>query len=132
MIVTPDTNVLVRLLTRDQEAQFQEALWLFEHALIYIPATITLETEWVLRHAYAFAPTQIAQAFRKLFGLRNVDLEKPLQIDMALQWYEQGLDFADALHVANMDAKGRFATFDQQLIRRAEAVTNKTVGGIRP
>ncbi|HSH01815.1 MAG TPA: type II toxin-antitoxin system VapC family toxin [Anaerolineae bacterium] len=118
-------------MTKDDIKQYQEAFWLFENALIYIPVTIILETEWVLRYAYDFAPTEIAGALRKLFGLRNVDLEKPLQVDVALNWYEQGLDFADALHVAIMDRNGRFVTFDQKLIKVAEQVSDKQVTAIR-
>ncbi|MCP5410517.1 MAG: PIN domain-containing protein, partial [Chromatiaceae bacterium] len=47
-----DTNVLVRLLTRDDEAQFRKALKLFQQEEIFIPKTVFLETEWVLRYAY--------------------------------------------------------------------------------
>ena len=63
----------------------------------FIPDTVMLETEWVLRHAYGFSSVAIYNAFTKLCGLPNVALPIPYRMMMALQWYSDGMDFADAL-----------------------------------
>ncbi len=49
-----DTNVIVRLLTQDDELQYQKSLEIFQMKNIFIPDTVILETEWVLRFAYKF------------------------------------------------------------------------------
>ncbi|MDW7774625.1 MAG: PIN domain-containing protein [Desulfobulbaceae bacterium] len=64
-MIAVDTNVLVRLLTHDDEKQFQKAASLFAENDIFIAATAILETEWVLRYAYKFAPEAILDAFTK-------------------------------------------------------------------
>ena len=59
----------------------------------FIPDTVMLETEWVLRHAYGFSSVAIYNAFTKLCGLPNVALPIPYRMMMALQWYSDGMDF---------------------------------------
>jgi predicted nucleic-acid-binding protein len=126
-MVTPDTNVLVCLLTEDDEAQYQRAYKLFQNEQILILSTVLLETEWVLRYAYEFQPEQIVTAVRLLAGLANVELDQPLTIAEALNWHEQGLDFADALHVAKAKGSDRFVTFDKKLVAKAENLTGLEV-----
>jgi predicted nucleic acid-binding protein len=52
-------------------------------------------------------------------------------IARALDWCGQGLDFADALHLASSGRAEAFATFDRALRRRARAVTG-TVPVVAP
>lgn len=99
-MVTVDTNVLVRLLTRDQEDEFQRAYRVFQNHVVFIPTTVVLETEWVLRFAYGFSPEKVIAALRGCFGLPRVELEEPIRVSLALCCHETGLDFADALHLA--------------------------------
>jgi predicted nucleic-acid-binding protein len=62
-VTAVDTNVIVRLLTRDDEAQFQKARKIFSSHDVFIPNTVLMETEWVLRFAYRFEPTEISMSF---------------------------------------------------------------------
>ncbi|QYZ68031.1 MAG: hypothetical protein OI74_10420 [Gammaproteobacteria bacterium (ex Lamellibrachia satsuma)] len=113
-----DTNVVVRLLTRDDESQYQTALSLFDGNQIFIPNTVILELEWVLRFAYRFKPAQIADALEKLAGLEQVTIDRPDDLSLALQGLRNNMDFADALHLAiSATTTRQFATFDQKLIR---------------
>jgi len=122
-VVAIDTNVIVRLLTRDDEEQFQKASTLFSKHDVFIPETVILETEWVLRYAYNFEPTAICEAFIKTFGLPNVKIQRPDIVAQAIDLARQGLDFADALHLtASRDCK-HFATFDNALIKKAKGLT---------
>jgi len=103
-VIAVDTNILVRFLTGDDKQQFKKALTLFESHDICIPDTVILESEWVLRYAYNFTPDAICRALTKLFGLPNVHLTNPILISQALQWHEQGLDFADAMKIHCFEA----------------------------
>ena len=68
-MISVDTNVLVRLLTNDDPAQARRAARIMEKEDIFIPKTVLLETEWVLRHAYKIERSNILTAFRTLLGL---------------------------------------------------------------
>jgi predicted nucleic-acid-binding protein len=114
-----DTNVLVRLLTGDDADQTKRVAALFKKETIFIPKTALLETEWVLRRLYRLNSMVIVSAFRKLSGLGNVEIEQPLVVTQALQWCADGMDFADALHLASSRNSSKFATFDEQLKKSA-------------
>jgi predicted nucleic-acid-binding protein len=114
-----DTNVLVRLLTGDDVEQTKRVAALFTKEAIYIPKTVLLETEWVLRRLYKLNRKAVTNAFRKVAGLANVEIENPLVITQALQWCDDGMDFADALHLASSRGGAKFATFDVQLKKSA-------------
>ena len=49
-----DTDVVVRHLTNDDEAQAARARRLIERHDVFLPLTVLLEAEWVLRCVYAF------------------------------------------------------------------------------
>lgn len=100
-MVSADTNVIVRLLVGDDKSQSEKAKRLFEREEIFIPTTVVLECEWILRYAYHFEPTRIAHAFQALFGLPNVTLQEQAVIADAIAWHQQGMDFADALNHEN-------------------------------
>ena len=83
-----------------------------------------LESEWVLRFSYELSPKVIFQALRNILGLPNVTVEQPSEIAEALDGFERGLDFADALHLAGSRRAGRFASFDKTLIKQSEKLTD--------
>jgi predicted nucleic-acid-binding protein len=115
-VISVDTNVIVRLLTGDDQSQFKRAKALFEKVTIVITTTVILESEWVLRYAYNYEQSEITNAFKALFGLPDVNLQEPLVMSNAIEWYQQGMDFTDAIHLAkSQDAEG-FVTFDKKLI----------------
>ena len=126
-MIAVDTNVLVRLIAADDPGQLALARSLFEHESIFIPKTVLLETEWVLRSAYRVAPDVLAAAIRRLLGLSNVTLEGGATVGRALDWYDSGFDFADALHLASCGPATGFATFDRMLARRARSIRSAPV-----
>lgn len=121
-MIAIDTNILVRFFTQDDPAQYQKSVHIFTNEDIFIPDTVVLETEWVLRYAYNYEPAQITNAFRKLFGLPNVNTKDADTLALALSWHEAGLDFADALHLAQAAHCEHMLTFDQRFVKRAEAL----------
>ena len=122
-MVAVDTNIIVRFLTQDEKLQYQKSLEIFQTQNVFIPDTVILETEWVLRFAYKFEPVEICEALRKLFGLPNVHLNNTKLVAQSLQWHEAGLDFADAFHLANSQNQTQFYTFDEKFIKRAKGLT---------
>lgn len=117
-----DTNVVVRLLTNDDPAQARRAAAVFVDDDIFIPVTVLLETEWVLRYAYGLDRFAILRGLRGVLGLPQVRPQDPVRIAIALDWYEHGLDFGDALHLAASRHAERFVTFDLKFARRAKAL----------
>jgi predicted nucleic-acid-binding protein len=122
-MVAVDTNIVVRLLTQDDDEQYARSLKLFQGHDIFIPDTVLLETAWVLRGAYQFQPSVICAAFRSLLGLPNVQVTNGELAAQALQWHEEGLDFADALHLAQCQTCSVLYTFDVKLVSRANGLT---------
>ena len=117
-----DTNVVVRFLINDQAVQHQRAIALFRKHDLWLPKTVLLETEWVLRTVFDFTGEEIGTALRNLLGLPNVRCEDGPAVAMALDGLAAGLDFADALHLSGCQAAGAdegFATFDARFVKRA-------------
>lgn len=121
-MVGVDTNVLVRFLTRDDEVQFQAGLRLFSSETVFIPDTVVLETEWVLRAAYDLEPSVVCEALRRVFGLPNVRLANGQRLARAIDWHELGLDFADSLHLASCQDLDSLRTSDLEFMRRARGL----------
>ena len=119
-MIAVGTNLLVRILTNDDPVQARRAVKILESDNIYIPKTVLLETEWVLRHAYEIGRSNIIIGFQKLLGLPNVNVEDPDSIYQAISWYENKFDFADALHLASSRRCIIFATFDSFFIKKAQ------------
>ena len=114
-----DTNVVVRLLARDHPGQHARATGFFRAGTVWIPITVILETEWVLRSAYRSEPQQIARLLRSLLSVPGIEVESAAAVSEALGWFEQGMDFADALHLAAARRCDGLATFDRDFIKTA-------------
>jgi predicted nucleic-acid-binding protein len=125
-VIAADTNVIVRLLTGDEPRQSDQARRLFEANTIFLPKTVLLEAEWVLRRLYRLDRLPINKALDDLLSLPNVKAEDESLLRQALAWNRDGMDFADALHLAVSRGAERFATFDRRMIKSA-ASTGLTV-----
>jgi predicted nucleic-acid-binding protein len=62
-----DTNVLVRALVRDAAAPGRRAQACLSAQQVYIPVTVILELEWVLRTRYGYSPKAIGDAMIRQF-----------------------------------------------------------------
>jgi predicted nucleic-acid-binding protein len=121
-VIALDTNVVVRFLTRDDPAQAIRARALIETGAAFVPRTVVLETEWVLRAIYRFERDAIAAGLMRLLRLPDLEVEDRPTVARALDWSGQGLDFADALHLASNTHAETFATFDRALRRKARGI----------
>ncbi len=122
-LVSIDTNVIVRFLTEDDQPQFEKAKELIKTNSIFVPITVILETEWVLRFAYKFESKKISKAFSQFFGLPNVIAENAKVLKNAIAWSQAGLEFADALHLAASQEAQSFASFDQRLCKHGSSLS---------
>ena len=120
MKIALDTNVVVRLLVNDDAAQARRARALLATGdEVGVPVTVLLEAEWVLRSAYGFPSPQVMTFLRALLGLPGVSTDNAHEVAAAITACEQGLDFADALHLALSGPAERFYSFDANLRRCA-------------
>ena len=119
-----DTNVLVRFLVRDHEAQFERARRLIKREVgaqekVLISLMVLLETEWVLRSRYAVQKTHIIDAISGLLDATELELEDEPAVEEALYlWKDSAADFADCLIGAHHRRLGcrATATFDARAI----------------
>ena len=120
-LIALDTNILVRCLVADDPAQTPLAMQLLDHpGGAFVSCTVLLETEWVLRAAYGVAREVIHSSLQAICGLSSVRVEKPEQVAQALADFLNGMDFADALHLAIAQAAGaEFHTFDVRCAKAA-------------
>ena len=118
-----DTNLLARLVTNDDPIQAQNVADLIDSsAACFVPITVVLELEWVLRGAYKLPPTAVIQAFEGLMDITQLHLEQEELVRQALEHHRKGLDFADALHLLRSEGCGAFMSFDRSLEQQASAL----------
>ena len=116
-----DTNVLVRYVVQDDTAQLGAAKRLIERFVaegrpIFVPVTVALELEWVLRASFGYVKTDVLQVMSSLLSAAELTFESERALEVALQLYREGsADFADCLHVALATQAGEqpLWTFDR-------------------
>ena len=111
-----DTNVLVRFLVRDDEAQFERAHKLIKREVsagrrVFVNQLVLMETEWVLRSRYAVPKNQIIEAISSLLDASDVQFEdEPATEEALFMWKDTTADFADCLIGAKNRRSGCRAT----------------------
>jgi len=101
-----DTNVLVRYVVEDDAIQLAAAKRLInrcvaEGVTLFIPVTVVLELEWVLRSSFGFAKDEVMLALSNLFSAAELTFESERALEVALQLFrESSVDFADCVHIA--------------------------------
>ena len=113
-----DTNMLVRALVMDNPGQAAIARRLMTEDTVFLSRTVLLETEWVLRSRYNKSRSELLAFFRALLETENTVIETAEAIGHAVDWYAQGADFADALHLA-ASGSAVMHTFDQDFCKSA-------------
>jgi predicted nucleic-acid-binding protein len=122
-----DTNIVIRFLTRDHEALAQRALEIVNTSDVFVPVTVILEAEWVLRDAYEMPRDEVIRELKRFCGLERVTVGAAEAVRRALDYAEQGLDVADALHLAQAIECEAFVTFDKPLARKARRLAEGRV-----
>lgn len=97
-----DTNVVARLFIKDDAEQTAAAQRAVAAQPIFVPKTVMVELEWVLRK-----------------------VEDAAAVARAVVWFDGGMDFADALHLASSSHADSFLTFDAAMRRRASSLATR-------
>ena len=101
------------------ETQRQAARQLIESGQpLFLPKTVALELEWVLRGYYGFTAPQVLAVFDVLLGHPSFTLEDRPPVVQAVAGLRAGLDFADALHHASCRGCEAVASFDDRRFAR--------------
>lgn len=126
-MIALDTNVLARFYVddpADPEAALQRPIahrLLTQAKPVFVPLTVVLELEWVLRAFYGFSAGDFVRVIQHLLGLSHVTVEEWTRVNDALVLHKDGLDFADALHLLASSGCTEFMSFDdRRFARRAK------------
>jgi len=113
-----DTNVLVRLITRDDAAQ-TEAAQVFVSRGVWVSHVVLAETVWVLSTAYELRVAEIADVIEMLLNHQQLTFQDADVVEAALERYKQvpGVGFSDCLVLETARKAGHlpFGTFDKRL-----------------
>ena len=118
MKITPDTNILIRAVVRDDVKQAQAATKLLKEAeLIAVSLPCLCEFVWVLRRVYNFGLEDISAALDELLDASNVAVNRPA-VDAGLAILNAGGDFADGLiaYEGNWLGAETFVSFDKRAV----------------
>lgn len=115
-----DTNVLVRLITRDDARQVAVAET-FVAAGAWVGHLVLAETTWVLSAVYALRPTAIATAVEMLLNHQHLTIQDAEVVAGALARYRGNprTSFSDCLvlEIARKVGHLPVGTFDRQLAK---------------
>lgn len=128
MIIGLDTNVLARYYLGGHDAdaatarQQQAARRLLEGGQsLFVCKTVLLELEWVMRGVYACTREPFVAVLEHLLASPQVVIEDRLTVEAALAGHRDGLNFADALHLATCRGCDTMASFDDRKFARRAA-----------
>ena len=123
-MIALDTNVLVRFLTQDDDAQFQIAADLIEGCTRDVPGyvcrEVMIELVWVLERAYKYSREEIAEVLLSIVTASQLAVENAQDIGSVVNLYrKEGYDFADLMirQAAQRTENRVLKTFDQKLAR---------------
>jgi predicted nucleic-acid-binding protein len=121
-----DTNIIVRLTTRDDTAQVTAAEKYIAERGAWVSHIVLVEVAWVLQAVYEFERAQIATAVEMLLDQEHLVLQDPDIVAAAAKLYRSGIgsDFADCmiLEVARGSGHLPLGTFDRKLAKADGAI----------
>jgi predicted nucleic-acid-binding protein len=126
-MIALDTNVLARAIIEEADAdaatlgQQQAARALLSSGeALFLPVTVIEELEWVLRGVYDLAESDVLALLEDLLAIDNLVVDRAAAVAHAVEGYRQGMDFSDALHLAQAGHCGHLATFDARFRKLAK------------
>jgi len=92
-------------LVADDKKQFESAKAFIEDATLteplFVPLSVSVELEWILRSLYELDIAMILTAFNRLLETRKIQFQEESSIEITLSLYsDNNADFADCLHIA--------------------------------
>ncbi len=123
MRITVDTNLLIRIVVRDDVSQAQIAEKLLAKASsIVIAVPSFCEFAWVLRSTYGLSKGEVTLAIQALLDVGNLITNRPA-VEAGLAFLRAGGDFADGAIAYEGKWMGgdTFVSFDRKAIELASA-----------
>ena len=122
-----DTNVLLRLLLDDEEAQSRQVESIVRQIgeardRILLPDIVLCELYWVLRSVYGLPKADVIITFQRLLAAEDFAFMDRRAVSQSLKSYENGTaDFSDYLigQSATVEGATTTYTFDRALRRTA-------------
>jgi len=115
-----DTNVLVRLITRDDERQVKTAEE-FVSKGAWVSHLVLAETSWVLDSVYDRAREQIAKAIGMLLDHQQLTIQDHDAVEAALEKFRKNkpVSFSDLLilEIARKNGHVPLGSFDRELAK---------------
>jgi predicted nucleic-acid-binding protein len=128
MRITADTNVLLRAVVADDEAQSRLAIEALESAeMVAVSVQSLCELAWALGRRYGVSGVDISGAIRRLMEMRNVVVNRPA-VEAGLGVLNAGGDFADGViaHEGAWLGGDTFASFDKKAVSLLAARGRRT------
>ena len=114
-----DTNVLVRLVTKDDESQYKKAQTFVErHQPVLVTQLSVLELVWVLMSRHSLNKERTCKVVQALLETKELNIQAPAILEAALKtWEKSKADFADCFILETViDAsESPLGTFDTTL-----------------
>lgn len=121
-----DTNILARYYLHDDAVQARIAADVLAAGDVFVPKTVILELEWVLRYVADQTEDKVIDCLAHLIALPGITVEDRDEIEAALGYCRNGIDFADALHLSASKSCSELLTFDDRgYARRAKKLRLK-------
>ncbi|MGH8132327.1 MAG: PIN domain-containing protein [Steroidobacteraceae bacterium] len=117
--------MLVRWILDDDPRQATRVQRLFDEvrelrSQLFVPSTVMLELEWVLRSRYKLEKPTVLGAFNALLETQELEFQDEPALERAISLYRQSsADFADCMHAGQCGSAGRapMITFDDTAAR---------------
>lgn len=121
--ISIDTNILARYFLGDDVDQQEMALQLLSHYQCFVPITVTLELAWVLQ-SYDKSKLNVIESILILSKLPTITLEHKQAIISAMRWAMEGMDIADAIHLAIAKQYNYLplSSFDKRFINKSNSI----------
>jgi predicted nucleic-acid-binding protein len=121
-VIALDTNVLVRYAVKDNREQAALATEFLAVNRCFVLKTVLIELVWVLSSpvGYDLSREIVHERLLHILGLPDIETEDAASVAQALTWYMEGMDFADALHLAGSAELEGLATFDRKFAATAK------------
>jgi predicted nucleic-acid-binding protein len=126
-MIALDTNILARAIIQEVDAdeatlaQQQAARALLSSGeALFLPVTVIEELEWVLRGVYDLPVPEILSLLDDLLTIDNLVVDRAGAVAQAVEGYRHGMDFSDALHLAQAGHCRHLATFDARFRKLAK------------
>lgn len=119
MKITVDTNILLRAVLADDDAQQSLAIDALESAdMVAISLQTLCEYAWVLDRHYKAPRVEIVASIRQVLDMRNVVVNRPA-VEAGLNVLEAGGDFADGVIAYDGHWLGgeTFVSFDRKAVK---------------